>query len=265
MKKKEKTAAGHYFRILFVPAMFIYALIRASWVRCCAAGVMAAWFAFWIMQKKSAAEQKRKERPREENAVEPPEKDDSVLLRTEQRITEELQKLYPLAEWRWIHRPDAEELQNGGSWCIRLSGAGPCSYGAVSLREAGDITVTPLAEIREQEKKEEPAMQKETDLEYTEEKECSDAEVWYSGYACDVLAALIDDQNARGQKWLTIRDDGEILALRGRKETAVGKLEGLPPRRDWPEIRELMREDGIRATEERTGLVLNWQKGKYYA
>ena len=248
---KKKSNAGYFFRLLFVPAMFIYAMIEFTWVRSCALGVMAAWFAYWFMQTVNREEKKKVKQEEKEKKADQSETEAFMLSQVNQRITERLAQAFPMVEWSWLCRPDREELQTGGSWCIRLFRAEPYTYAEVILTETGEMKITMLVPADD-------ASEEKPEEESTEEpKQCGAGE-WYNDYAGDLLATMIDNLNAQGYKRLTIHEDGEVYVQMGKKEIAVDKLEWFLPRRNWSEISDLLKEDGIRAAAEESGLMLKW-------
>lgn len=262
MKKKKGMGAGYFFRVFFVPAMFLFAMFRFTWIRCCAMGVMVAWLCYWIMQTASGVPEQKTE---EKSAV----KEDTVLSQEEafairqlnHRITERLMEYFPGIAWTWIKRPGVDELEAGGSWCIQLNNAEPYRYAEVSLNENGAMSLSLLSEYgvpAEAAKEEVTEVEEAVEPTVEPEPEAVSARTWYEEYGGDLLAAMIDDFNTRGYKQLTIHDDGEVCITANGKEIAANKLEWFLPRSAWSEISVLLDADEIRASEKAEGLVLRW-------
>lgn len=260
------------FRCLAAPAMFIAAAARHPAARWCAAGILAVSLAAWICQavrrKKDTASAARPcgkadgEEEKELRSTKMTGTELSLLRQVNYRITERLEKTYPSAAWLWAGRPSPEELASGGSWRIQLSNAEPYNFGEVSMEKNGAMSITLIlaAPLRETRPVSPEAVPDDgADLRPEEELDRTDALTWYTEYGGDLLAGMIDDLNTQGHRKLTIHDDGEVFIETGEdRETAVDKLEWFLPRIAWPKFTELLKEDGITASEEEAGLVLTW-------
>lgn len=264
---KAKGKAGYFFRIFFVPAMFLYAMIEFHWVRCCALGVMAAWFSYWTMESVRRDDEERKKALSEEEEEKAAGTEEFLLRQLTRRVTERLAETFPGVEWQWLHTPLGEELHSGGTWCIHIFGAEPYDYGLVYLDESGELSVETLHAVPQEEHEENAIFMEEEDrtaqAETMKEEETptaqeTSAQAWYAGGGEETLAAWIDELNAQGCHQLSIHADGRLTTWRNGQEDHVATLDSFLPREDWPDLSALLEADGIHVVERPDRLVMNW-------
>ena len=172
------------------------------------------------------------------------------------RITEQLKENYPMVSWLWQQQPNAAQLCKGGSWRIRLSNTDPFNYGEVEISRMGKISITLLQAVVLKESK---TVEVETeDIAEEELLDKVDVKAWYQEHGEQLLSQIIDDLNTQGHREILIKEDGAVCLTTSDTEQIVDSLLNFPPRKAWVELKQLLLEDEITASEKPEGLLMAW-------
>lgn len=277
MAKVRRMKTSTLFRFLVAPALLLCAILRKPIFQWIAVVTVGIWLAVMIVQAVGTLPRrvKRNRKPvqticqelgpsrehKEDLKPEPAPGDDGsrlfVLRQVNYRITEQLKSAYPMVAWLWVKRPEAEQLCKGGLFRIRTSNTDPFNFAEVELSADGRLKITMLQAVSLKDAAT-IAAEEQDDLAQEELLERVDVRTWYNSKGEQVLCQMIDDLNTQGHKKLLIKENGQVVIEVSGKEQPVETIQDFPPRMVWDEFCQLLRDDEIKATIEKEGLLLAW-------
>lgn len=147
-------------------------------------------------------------------------------------------------------RDPALFVAQGGTGRIRVFGIPDYEYADVTVDQSGKLSCALVKMVSVQETKQAPAP--------NEQK--PDHEVWYEKQGRDTLGKLVADLDSRGHNALTVHEDGSISICpkADGKEVKQGTLPGFPAKALWPKLAELLKQDGLAATVQDSGIAVTW-------
>ena len=98
----------------------------------------------------------------------------------------------------------------------------------------------------------------ETAEETPPEPSVVDVRVWYELVGQKVLESQITDLNANGHTKLTIKENGDIVVTRQKKEMLKGTLDSFPAKSYWEELVLLLAEDELKGKIMGNTLQVSW-------
>ena len=186
---------------------------------------------------------------------------ETMLVHISLRITEKLKSAYPQAVWQWKDTPDLQDILKGGTIRILVENMDTYTHADISFDRFGRIHVEPMvigsfadAENGKSAKPEPGGADEET----TPEPSVVDVRVWYDLIGQKALEELITDLNANGHTKLTIKENGDIVVNRQKKEVLKGTLDSFPAKSCWEELVLLLAEDELKGKIAGNTLQVSW-------
>ena len=264
-----QTKSVMLFRCLVVPSLLLCCIFRSplfQWLALVASGIWLAtelasvYWQYRCRRKHTKSLQHLSESEVELKGDPPGAKTDEhelfLIRQINYRITEQLKESYPMVSWLWQQQPNAEQLCKGGSWRIRLSNTDPFNYGEVEITRLGKITITLLQVVALKEAK--TLVVELEDISEQELLDKVDVKGWYQKHGEQLLSEIIDDLNTQGHRQILIKEDGSVCVIASDQEQIVDTLRDFPPRKAWIELKQLLSEDEITASEKPEGLLMAW-------
>lgn len=227
--------------------------------------------AFYRQRQESAEErasytlESAKPEPVQEAATIEPEKQTPGLTSEDQetmlrhialRITEKLKSAYPDATWVWQDKPELKAVLNGQTVRIITDGIENNTHADISFDRYARVHIDMLvveefaAKTAEQPEASVPEAEKAPDV--------VDVRVWYDLIGRNTLETLVTDLNANGHTRLTIKENGDIVIIRNKKEEVKTHLENFPAKNYWNELINIFKENELKAVAHKDGLGISW-------
>lgn len=180
---------------------------------------------------------------------------ENVLLQFSLRITEKLKSAYPKAVWQWKDKPSLHELLAGTTVRIIVENMDKFTHADITFDRFGRIHVEPMsignfspdAEADETVTEEIPS-----------EPAVVDVRAWYELIGQRILETQITELNANGHSKLTIKENGDIVINRQKKEVFVTSLEAFPEKNYWDELVTVLQESELTAKIAGNALQVSW-------
>lgn len=216
-------------------------------------------------KRASYAPESAKPEPVQEAATIEPEKHKPGLTSEDQetmlrhialRITEKLKSAYPDATWVWQDKPELKAVLNGQTVRIITDGIENNTHADISFDRYARVHIDMLvveefaAKTAEQPEASVPEAEKAPDI--------VDVRVWYDLIGRNTLEALVTDLNANGHTRLTIKENGDIVIIRNKKEEVKTHLENFPAKNYWNELINIFKENELKAVARKDGLGISW-------
>ena len=170
------------------------------------------------------------------------------------RISEKLKSAYPAAVWQWDKKASLAEILRGTTVRIRVENMEEYSHADVTFDRYGRIRVEPLTMGN--------FGSSETPLEEPEETHPEpsvvDVRAWYELIGQKILEAQIVELNANGHSRLTIKENGDIVINRQKKEALVTTMEAFPSKTYWGELVSILEENELKAKIAGDALQVSW-------
>lgn len=180
---------------------------------------------------------------------------ETMLLHIALRITEKLKSAYPQSVWQWKDAPSLQHILSGGTVRILVENMDAYTHADISFDRFGRIHVEPMTIGSFAE----PSTGGPDDTEETPpEPPVVDVRVWYELVGQKVLESQITDLNANGHTKLTIKENGDIVINRQKKELLKGTLDSFPPKKSWDELVALLAEDELKGKITGNTLQVSW-------
>ena len=159
---------------------------------------------------------------------------ETMLLHISLRITEKLKSAYPQSVWQWKDTPSLQGILAGGTVRILVENMDAYTHADISFDRFGRIHVEPMTigSFAEPSGNGTSAGPGTGDADAAEEMppepSVVDVRVWYELVGQKVLETQITDLNANGHTKLTIKENGDIVVNRQKKEVLKGTLDSFP-------------------------------------
>jgi len=180
---------------------------------------------------------------------------ETMLLHISLRITEKLKSAYPQSVWQWKDTPSLQGILAGGTVRILVENMDAYTHADISFDRFGRIHVEPMTVGSFAEPS---AGGPETAEETPPEPSVVDVRVWYELVGQKVLESQITDLNANGHTKLTIKENGDIVVTRQKKEMLKGTLDSFPAKSYWEELVLLLAEDELKGKIMGNTLQVSW-------
>ena len=178
-----------------------------------------------------------------------------MLLHIALRITEKLKSAYPQSVWQWKDTPSLQDILAGGTVRILVENMDAYTHADISFDRFGRIHVEPMTIGAFAEP---PADDPDDAEETPPEPSVVDVRVWYELVGQKVLESQITDLNANGHTKLTIKENGDIVVNRQKKEMLKGTLDSFPAKSYWDELVLLLAEDELKGKITGNTLQVSW-------
>lgn len=172
------------------------------------------------------------------------------------RISEKLKSAYPDAIWKWCKKPSLEELLRGATVRIKVEAMAQYTHADISFDRFGRIHVEPM-KIGSFTSPDTPE-DTDPDEEPAGEPAVVDVRAWYELVGQTVLETQITELNATGHSKLVIKENGDIVINRQKKEVLVTTLDALPGKNYWNELVSILEENELNAKIAGNGLQVSW-------
>lgn len=189
---------------------------------------------------------------------------ETMLLHISLRITEKLKSAYPQSVWQWKDTPSLQGILAGGTVRILVENMDAYTHADISFDRFGRIHVEPMtigsfAEPSGNGTSAGPGTGDADAAEETpQEPSVVDVRVWYELVGQKVLETQITDLNANGHTKLTIKENGDIVVNRQKKEVLKGTLDSFPAKSCWEELVLLLAEDELKGKIAGNTLQVSW-------
>ncbi len=189
---------------------------------------------------------------------------DTMLLHISLRITEKLKSAYPQSVWQWKDTPSLQGILAGGTTRILVENMDAYTHADISFDRFGRIHVEPMTigSFAEPSAGGPDAGTRTDNADAAEETPPEppvvDVRVWYELVGQKVLEEQITDLNANGHTKLTIKENGDIVINRQKKELLKGTLDSFPPKKSWDELVALLAEDELKGKITGNTLQVSW-------
>lgn len=189
---------------------------------------------------------------------------ETMLLHISLRITEKLKSAYPQSVWQWKDTPSLQGILAGGTVRILVENMDAYTHADISFDRFGRIHVEPMTigSFAEPSGNGTSAGAGTGDADAAEEMppepSVVDVRVWYELVGQKVLETQITDLNANGHTKLTIKENGDIVVNRQKKEVLKGTLDSFPAKSCWEELVLLLAEDELKGKITGNTLQVSW-------
>lgn len=189
---------------------------------------------------------------------------ETMLLHISLRITEKLKSAYPQSVWQWKDTPSLQGILAGGTVRILVENMDAYTHADISFDRFGRIHVEPMTigSFAEPSGNGTNAGTGTGDADAAEEMppepSVVDVRVWYELVGQKVLETQITDLNANGHTKLTIKENGDIVVNRQKKEVLKGTLDSFPAKSCWEELVLLLAEDELKGKIAGNTLQVSW-------
>ena len=189
---------------------------------------------------------------------------ETMLLHISLRITEKLKSAYPQSIWQWKDAPSLQHILAGGTVRILVENMDAYTHADISFDRFGRIHVEPMTigSFAEPSGGNAGAGPRPGGADAAEETPAEppvvDVRVWYELVGQKVLESLITDLNANGHTKLTIKENGDVVVNRQKKEMLKGTLDSFPAKGCWDELVALLAEDELKGKITGNTLQVSW-------
>lgn len=172
------------------------------------------------------------------------------------RITEKIKSAYPDATWRWADSPDLTAILDGKTFRIQVDDMAAFTHADIRFDRYARIRITPLS-VGEFASSADSG-KKTPSEEDTKEPAVVDVISWYKLIGRQMLESVITDLNANGHSRLSIKENGDIIITRNKKEALKGTLDQFPPKNYWNEFLNLLEEQELHGKVEKDRIIISW-------
>ena len=244
--KQEKTIWSS-IGLLTGAVIAILALVRGPWQLPLLIGTFAVW-GLWLLWTQVSpgwtAQQKQSYDFNRQLAQ-------TLLHHVNYRVSACLKAGYPDARWEWMMRDPALFVSQGGTGRIRVYGVPDYEYADVTVDQNGTLscTLVKLAQVQDAAYSTIPPNQ-----------QTADPRQWYEAQGRQALETMVSDLDSRGHNALTVQEDGSVCICPRADGKALrqGTLAGFPGRDLWPELAEILEEEGLTAAVQDGCIAVTW-------
>lgn len=183
---------------------------------------------------------------------------DEIMLRhIALRITDKLKSAYPHAAWQWQGKPLLQNILQGNTIRIAVEEMAEFTHADITFDRFGRIHVEPMiigsfaappAADDMDAAPEEPIP----------EPPVVDVNVWYELIGQKALENIITELNANGYTKLSIKENGDIVINRQKKESVQATLDAFPGKPYWEELITVLEENELKGKITGSSLQVSW-------
>lgn len=169
-----------------------------------------------------------------------------LLCHVNYRVSDCLKTVYPNASWEWTMENPTLFIARGGTGRIRVYGVPDYEYADVTLDQKGALSCSLVQIVPVQDS--------------APSQPTQDPQAWYEREGREVLDGLIADLCSRGHSGLTVNEDGSVTFRTegGTKTAAKHGFKNLPGKALWPQLADVLRQDGLSADVRADGIAVSW-------
>lgn len=183
--------------------------------------------------------------------------DELMLRHIALRITDKLKSAYPHATWQWQGKPQLQNILQGGTVRIVVEEMAAFTHADITFDRIGRIHVEPMIiGIFAA-----PSVSDDTDTESEEaapEPPVVDVNVWYELIGQKALENIITELNTNGYTKLSIKENGDIVINRQKKEMVQATLDAFPGKPYWEELITVLEENELKGKITGSSLQVSW-------
>lgn len=177
----------------------------------------------------------------------------AVLVHIALRISDKLKSAYPDAIWQWTESPCLHDILTGKTIRIQVENMSSYNHADVFFDRFGRIHVEPMTIGTFK-----PEEETDSTDESTSEPAPVDVRVWYDLVGQPILEKHITELNTSGHGKLTIKENGDIVINRQKKEVLIATLDSFPAKQYWKELVTVLEENELCAKANDKHLVVSW-------
>lgn len=183
--------------------------------------------------------------------------DEIMLHHIALRITDKLKSAYPHAAWQWQSKPLLQNILQGNTIRIAVEEMAEFTHADITFDRFGRIHVEPMIigsftappAADDVDSSPEEAMP---------EPPVVDVNVWYELIGQKALENIITELNANGYTKLSIKENGDIVINRQKKESVQATLDAFPGKPYWEELITVLEENELKGKITGSSLQVSW-------
>ena len=161
------------------------------------------------------------------------------------RITDKLKSAYPHATWQWQGKPLLQNILQGSTVRISVEDMAEFTHADITFDRFGRIHVEPMI-IGSFAASPVPDATEAVPAEAEPEPPVVDVNVWYELIGQKALENIITELNANGYTKLSIKENGDIVINRKKKESVQATLDAFPGKPYWEELITVLEENELK-------------------
>ena len=178
-----------------------------------------------------------------------------MLQHISMRITEKLKSAYSDATWRWEIPPSLTDILDGKTVRIAVDDMERYTHADIHFDRYARIRITPLivgdfGQV--------PAGHGTAAGTESKEPAVVDVASWYELIGRPALEPVITELNVNGHSRLAIKENGDIVITRNKKEALKGTLTQFPPKNYWNELLRLLEDYELHGKIEKDRMIISW-------
>ena len=173
------------------------------------------------------------------------------------RITDKLKSAYPHATWQWQGKPLLQNILQGSTVRISVEDMAEFTHADITFDRFGRIHVEPMI-IGSFAASPVPDATEAVPAEAEPEPPVVDVNVWYELIGQKALENIITELNANGYTKLSIKENGDIVINRKKKESVQATLDAFPGKPYWEELITVQEENELKGKVTGSCLQVSW-------
>ena len=173
------------------------------------------------------------------------------------RITDKLKSAYPHATWQWQGKPLLQNILQGSTVRISVEDMAEFTHADITFDRFGRIQVEPMI-IGSFAASPVPDATEAVPAEAEPEPPVVDVNVWYELIGQKALENIITELNANGYTKLSIKENGDIVINRKKKESVQATLDAFPGKPYWEELITVLEENELKGKVTGSCLQVSW-------
>ena len=176
-----------------------------------------------------------------------------MLIHIALRISDKLKSAYPDVTWQWSQPPILHDILIGKTVRIYVENMASYNHADVFFDRYGRIHVEPMTI---------GSFTQEEGIASTDDKPSEptpvDVRVWYELVGQQILEKHITELNTSGHGKLTIKENGDIVVNRQKKEVLIATLDSFPAKQYWNDLVKILEENELCAKATDKNLIVSW-------
>ena len=183
--------------------------------------------------------------------------DEMMLRHIALRITDKLKSAYPHATWQWQGKPLLQNILQGNTVRISVEDMAEFTHADITFDRFGRIHVEPMI-IGCFAASPVPDATEAVLAEAEPEPPVVDVNVWYELIGQKALENIITELNANSYTKLSIKENGDIVINRQKKESVQATLYAFPGKPYWEELITVLEENELKGKITGSCLQVSW-------
>lgn len=183
--------------------------------------------------------------------------DEMMLHHIALRITDKLKSAYPHATWQWQGKPLLQNILQGSTVRIAVEDMAEFTHADITFDRFGRIHVEPMILGSFAVPSVSDVIDTETETAIPEPP-VVDVNVWYELIGQKALENIITELNTNGYTKLSIKENGDIVINRQKKEMVQATLDAFPGKPYWEELITVLEENELKGKITGSNLQVSW-------